>query len=409
MSLRWMALVTVGLVVGWGVFMEVTKALCFRHLKGKAWWPRCVRPQVAQMHNFGFPRSPTPLFPKGVTEPMAREMYGFMATICFQHGASALLMAPLVFGAKSAKTLFILGTLSDVAFDIYDTVTVSLRTWCPLLARRLGYEAVPRAMWFLLCVLHHPLAMAMVLPMNLKYADVPDYHHICFSLLAAASVCYAVRSFFSTSFVTNVFLEIDGPLQVHIGRVDEAGLLQVQDGRGLPASYRNFHADLHLVSGRISPPRALQGAKRHTLSTRGRPPRPRHEPLQHDPRLRRPLGRRQVAPEIAPDKRRLKTRPTKRHGNARPRSHAQGERNKPQIRRQRPHQSLEKKATLIRFQRSSTHHQETTTTTTTTTLRGRRQQKQARLTAFSFRISLSSVASSFLFVNKQQMCLMSYR
>ena len=200
-SIGWMLGVAVSLAIFWGVFIEVAKAMIFKWVGKQDWWlQNAVKPQTAMMFNFGYPKEPSPAFPKGVTEPMARDAYTFIVTICFQHAMSALVMVPLVVtgydkASDLTKVLFVLGTLSDVGFDIYDWSTSTLKAWFPATAKKFGYEQLPFPFWVIICCLHHPLAMIMIIPMNLKYLSMPEYHITCVSLLFAAAVCYSTGSY----------------------------------------------------------------------------------------------------------------------------------------------------------------------------------------------------------------------
>ena len=40
-----------------------------------------------------------------------------------------------------------------------------------------------------MCLLHHPLALSLVMPMNVYYPWLPAYHRIAFALLAGGCVC----------------------------------------------------------------------------------------------------------------------------------------------------------------------------------------------------------------------------
>lgn len=58
-------------------------------------------------------------------------------------------------------------------------------------AKMIGFQGtVPLPLVIIICCLHHPLAMLLVVPMNLKYSVLVQYHRIVTSLLLAAGVCF---------------------------------------------------------------------------------------------------------------------------------------------------------------------------------------------------------------------------
>lgn len=59
-----------------------------------------------------------------------------------------------------------LGTMSDVAFNVYDMVNSSIRTF---LHAKFGRAPLPVDFFIILCLLHHTLALALVIPLNLRY------------------------------------------------------------------------------------------------------------------------------------------------------------------------------------------------------------------------------------------------
>ena len=93
--------------------------------------------------------------------------------------------------SEAVKNLFVIGVLSDVGFDLYDWVLTTFKTFAPERAKKLGATPFPMSFWVILCVLHHPMALLMVIPMNLKFPHLAAYHQTAFSLLMAAGICYA--------------------------------------------------------------------------------------------------------------------------------------------------------------------------------------------------------------------------
>ena len=175
----------------WCIVLEISKKYIYNQLSKQSWWKKhAVKPTIGMMQNFGYPKEPNEQFRLGVTESMARDFYAFLTTLCFQHGISALPMIPVVvYGWNDAsihwKIAFVIGTLSDVGFDIYDSIKSSLRTFVPNHS-----SPLPVDFWVVIVALHHTLALSLVLPMNTRYIQLEAYHQTVTSLLLAASLCY---------------------------------------------------------------------------------------------------------------------------------------------------------------------------------------------------------------------------
>ena len=85
------------------------------------------------------------------------------------------------------KTLWGLGTLGDIGFDVYD--------WIFSTVRMLRGES-PFQWWVVICCLHHPMALGFILPMNTsQYVSSPWYHAIAVSLLLAAGICFSTGQY----------------------------------------------------------------------------------------------------------------------------------------------------------------------------------------------------------------------
>ena len=196
-----MLAVVVAMAIGWGLVLEAAQKRIFEALPSMEWWSRATKPTVQMMCNFGFPKVPNDQFPNAVTEPMARDFYAFLTTLCFQHFLSALPMVPvLISGWKDAsefsRCLFVLGTLSDVGFDVYDAIKSTLRTFTK------HSQPLPLDFWIVIVAMHHTLALSLVLPMNQKYIHLVAYQQTVVSLLLAASICYAAGNYKFTLEVT---------------------------------------------------------------------------------------------------------------------------------------------------------------------------------------------------------------
>ena len=120
-----------------------------------------------------------------------------------------------------AQTWFVLGALGDVGFDLYHGLKTVLAVFADKgLLARFGWERVPPIM-VPLTILHHTLAIAMVIPMNAKYIELADYRTTCFSLLFAAAVCFSLNSYKMTLDVTKrtPFLAFKAILVVQVGTI----------------------------------------------------------------------------------------------------------------------------------------------------------------------------------------------
>ena len=193
-SLPMMCTIAVCLAIGWGIVLEVSKKRICDYLPHTSWWKFALEPMKGMMINFGYPKRPTEKFPNAITDSMACDSYTFLVTLCFQHFVSALPMIPvLVCGwddaSDTVKSLFILGTLSDVGFDIYDSCKSTFRAFAN------HPNPLPLDFWIILVAMHHSTALSLVLPMNQKYIHRTEYHQTAVSLLMAASLCYGAGKF----------------------------------------------------------------------------------------------------------------------------------------------------------------------------------------------------------------------
>merc|ERR1712224_166046 len=95
-----------------------------------------------------------------------------------------------------------MAALGDVAYDLYDVLKKIPLTFFPEKFKWLG-APVPLPFFIIMCCVHHPLSMSLVIPMNLKYSYLPAYHHIASSLLLAAGFCFITGQYKFTLDVTN--------------------------------------------------------------------------------------------------------------------------------------------------------------------------------------------------------------
>eukprot|EP00932_Pfiesteria_piscicida_P007384 SRR837773.17456.p2 GENE.SRR837773.17456~~SRR837773.17456.p2 ORF type:complete len:271 (+),score=95.41 SRR837773.17456:48-860(+) len=181
------AAVAVAFAGFWAALIEYIRWPMHRRVLSAAWWPRALPAQLNIMANFGYDRDAT-------TADMAAHGFVWVLTMCLTHVVSAALMAPVValgWDAAGAlgRLLFFVGTLSEVGFDVYDTIKSFLLTFFQHAVPQLG-PAAPLKPFILICVLHHSTVLAMAVPMNLYYPDLAAYHQMAFSLLVSAGVCY---------------------------------------------------------------------------------------------------------------------------------------------------------------------------------------------------------------------------
>lgn len=83
--------------------------------------------------------------------------------------------------------LFLLAALGHMAYDVHDAVKRTLLTFWPSACKRLGAGS-PLTYWVIQCCLHQLLTLLLVVPMNLKYGHLPEYHRIACSLLLGAGI-----------------------------------------------------------------------------------------------------------------------------------------------------------------------------------------------------------------------------
>lgn len=185
-----MCVTAIGMAVGWGLFLGAAKKKIYDTLPKTRWWRRAIEPTKAMMVNFGYPKEPTDRFPHGITESMTRDSYAYLVAILFAHFFSALPMIPVLLNgwegsSDMQKSLFVLGTLSDVGFDIYDSCNLTLRTFFkhPM--------PTPLDYWFVMVPLHHTTSMLLTIPMNLWHVHRIEYHQTAVSLLMAAVLCFS--------------------------------------------------------------------------------------------------------------------------------------------------------------------------------------------------------------------------
>jgi len=170
-----------------GLLLELWTAKLVRVVSARPWWPSARPLQAALLKNFGFPDS-------ALDEDTLLEAYAFVWLVCGHHCLAGLMTAPVVYlgwgTARSLQLLFLFGGLVDVSLDVYDIFKKSVQIFLPSFSSKLFTGTCPLNVFIIMCCLHHPLAMFMVMPMNLHYPYLVPYHQIVCSLLLAAGICF---------------------------------------------------------------------------------------------------------------------------------------------------------------------------------------------------------------------------
>jgi hypothetical protein len=187
---------------------RMTKAFASWTL-GRPWWQRAKQFQRAMMLNFEYPDKPCPGFPEGTNDAIVLDSWSTVFALVVMHFVESALMLPLILAgswaaaSETTRDLFILGALIDVGMDIYHQIKIVLSTFASEdFLKRNGIEKTPMAMFVVMGILHHPLALAMIIPLNFYYYDLREYHLIAFTLLGAAAVCFSFNSYKMTLDVT---------------------------------------------------------------------------------------------------------------------------------------------------------------------------------------------------------------
>ena len=185
---------TLFFAVFWGFTLGHSQKMIAQKLIGAEWWPLAVSPTKSMMRNFGYPKEQTKRFPEGVTEPMVREFYASLINICVAHAICASPMIPVwIYGweksSEPMQVLFVLGTLADLGYDIYDSIQLSIRTFTK------HTSPIPIDFWAILVCLHHTTAIFLVIPLNMHYVHRFEYHQTAVSLLFAGSLSFLAGAY----------------------------------------------------------------------------------------------------------------------------------------------------------------------------------------------------------------------
>jgi len=169
-----------------GAVCELINIRVMKVVEKMPWWPSAQPLQKGLMMNFGFAEDTC-------TPEMMLEGFSFVLLICGHHFLMGMAMVPVVVrgwsgAGPTGQLLFLMAALGDVSFDVYDTIKKFLLTFFPSTFKSWG--TCPLPFFIIMCLLHHPLAMLLVIPMNMKYSYMPEYHKIACSLLLAAGICF---------------------------------------------------------------------------------------------------------------------------------------------------------------------------------------------------------------------------
>lgn len=163
-----------------------------RKVKGQPWWPRAIPLQRQLLVNFGFPK-------EQCDADVCLWGFAFVNVACIHHFICGVSMLPVLFFGWTGVGLigqlaFISAMLFDASLNIFDEWQMTMRFFFPREFEWLGPEQA-KPFFFIMGVLHHPLALCMGVPMILYYAWLPAFHEVAVSLLLAAAVCFLTGSY----------------------------------------------------------------------------------------------------------------------------------------------------------------------------------------------------------------------
>ncbi|CAK0827797.1 unnamed protein product, partial [Prorocentrum cordatum] len=149
-----------------GAVCELINIRVMKVVEKMPWWPSAQPLQKGLMMNFGFAED-------DCTPEMMLEGFSFVLLICGHHFLMGMAMVPVVVrgwsgAGPTGQLLFLMAALGDVSFDVYDTIKKFLLTFFPSTFKSWG--TCPLPFFIIMCLLHHPLAMLLVIPMNMKYS-----------------------------------------------------------------------------------------------------------------------------------------------------------------------------------------------------------------------------------------------
>mmetsp|Transcript_119058 Transcript_119058/g.167379 ORF Transcript_119058/g.167379 Transcript_119058/m.167379 type:complete len:329 (+) Transcript_119058:36-1022(+) len=185
--------VVVSLAAVTGCLVELVKKQLISWVDRQPWRLRMIPLQRNMMHNFGYSKSTT------ADETVIVDCYCFVIAICSHHLVMSLALTPVVvLGWDSAGSvgqfLSYSGAVGDLAYSIYDSVQVTLRTFFPVSFKCLGVQ-LPKKYFIVMVCLHHMLSMILTVPMILFYPTMRALHVLMWSLLVAGGTCYLLSCY----------------------------------------------------------------------------------------------------------------------------------------------------------------------------------------------------------------------
>ena len=185
-QLQW----ALALAVAWDIALRLVDQGLGAYLTGKPWLPHTLQNGRRMAYGFGFPQRPGPGFPEGVSHGLALEMYLWLCHVVVCDGVSGALTLPAALAGWAAcgvwgRRAFVVGTLLHLGSALRDFVRITLATFMP---HAFGLSRLPLTLWVIMCVLHHPTSLALVIPTNLRYLHHPIYHQVCAGLLFGSSL-----------------------------------------------------------------------------------------------------------------------------------------------------------------------------------------------------------------------------
>lgn len=187
-SVQGSLVVAVALAVPTGVLFEGLNRKLIKQIARQAWWPRSMTLQASICRDSGYPESQ-------LTSEMLADLFAFVLIVCAHHLAAGVMTIPVVvLGWAEAgpwgQLSFLLACLGDVSLALFDTLKKMAQMFMPSFAARIFTGSCPLKIFIIVCILHHPLAILMVVPMCAHYPSLPAFHYIACSLLFGAGICY---------------------------------------------------------------------------------------------------------------------------------------------------------------------------------------------------------------------------
>jgi len=179
------------LALATGLVFEVLNKKLMEIVRCKPWCSQAMQLQKSLAMNFGYQE-------KDCTEEAMLDAYCFVLLFCFHHFLAGCALLPVVIMGWEAsgftgQLLFVLGVLSDVALDLFDSVKIFMRTF---LHNHIPWgPPCPLAFFIILCCLHHPLAIGMVIPLVVHQPEMRSFHLIATALLLAAGICFLTGAY----------------------------------------------------------------------------------------------------------------------------------------------------------------------------------------------------------------------